>query len=829
MSTAPAHAPPRDTVPPRPAEPGGAAPALPRPLTSFVGRAREVTAVRALLGRPDVQLVTLSGPGGVGKTRLAQRVVEDLAGLPDFADGIWFVALAPVRDPALVASTIVQALGVRPVADQPPEHALTDFLRDRQALLILDNFEHVLEAGPLVTALLMTCPSLKILVTSRAVLRVSGEHVFVVPPMALLDADHLLPIELLRESDAVRLFVVRAAASAADFALTLDNAPAVVEICRRLDGLPLAIELAAARMGAFTPETLRRRLEERLSLLAGGPRDQPPRLRSMRDAIAWSYDLLDPDEQHLFRRLAVFVGGWTLDAMEAIVGPRGDEGDEEPALLLSSVLDALASLIDRSLVQQALGLAGESRFTMLETIREFALAQLVASGEAEAVHRRHERFFLALAERATLANYRPDGLQLLACQEADHANLRAALAWLERQRDLDDLSRLVTALANFWSLEGHLHEGQAWLEHVLAQGRDWTSPRRAMELIWLGLIVWLQGDDARALDLLDESLTLTSGDGDSVARFHGFTVRGYVLLSLGDLAHSAAHQAEALAMLPSLGDEAWMSCAASNQLGNLGNVALARGDIAAAESYFTQALDRQRALGYAPGTSHVLASQPILGLADVARAQGDLTTALARYQEALRLSREFRHVKVTGDALGGVAATLAAAGRWEQAARLFGAAESFHAKTGIPFYLDRQRALGLPEPWRRADESCGCEQPLRDALADQPHAMLPALPDPPAAARRWSEGQSLSIDEAAAEAMAARLHDAPAVDDHAGLTPREREVLRLLVDGKTDQEIAAALFISRRTAGTHVRHIYDKLDVTSRAAATAFAVRHGLV
>ena len=797
---------------------------LRRPLTSFIGREEQIAEVTSLLTQPGVRLVTLTGPGGVGKTRLALEVAR---GADAFPGGIWFVDLASVHDPALVGATIARALGIRQVAGKPVAHAIVATIGSRRVLLVLDNFEQIIPAGPLVTELLEACPALTVLVTSRVLLRVSGEHRFAVPAMTLPEADASAAPDDLIAAEAVRLFVERARARSPGFAITPANAGNIAAICRRLDGVPLAIELAAARTSAFSLATLLQRLDTSLPLLAGGPRDAPDRLRSMRDSIVWSYDLLTPAEQALFRQLGVFVGAWTLDAVEVVASE--DEG--EP------VLDRLAALIDASLVRPREDASGSSTYTMLETIREFAAEQLDAWDEADTVRRRHADFITGLAQRTSVAFFLPNGPELIAEMHIHAPNVPTALAWLERQGDVDGTLRLTGALPHFWNWEGLLADGRAMVERALAVGRQEASPALGKALIALAVLVQMQGDGEHALSLCQEGLALLP-DGDIYAHFGGYTLEGIITLrtynpSLRalDLNAAVAIQRRALELVRSAPELDWTAQAESTILGHLGNIAVASGAIDDAERFFTQALDLQRALGYEPGTSHIMANHPVAGLGDVARARLEHDAALARYRDGLSLARRFGDYRATAYALGGVAGTLAAMGRWREAARLFGADEAYHMRGGFHFELetmDRQRALGLPEPWLRAGESFGAGQPLRDALWSSRPVPIPPIPNPETAATLWQEGRGLTIEEACRLALEGDTPVAAAPDNPAGLSAREREVLRLLAAGQTDQEIADALYISRRTAATHIQHIYTKIGVSSRASAAAWAVRQGL-
>ncbi|HEX9440978.1 MAG TPA: AAA family ATPase, partial [Roseiflexaceae bacterium] len=442
---------------------------LPVQPTPLIGRDREVAAVCATFRRVDVRLVTLIGPGGVGKTRMGLQAAAEL--LDTFPDGVYFVALAPITDPALIAPTIAQMLGLQETGGRPLVALIEDYLRDKQLLLLLDNFEQVVVAAPLIAELLAAAPDLKLLVTSRAILHLSGEHVFPVPPLGLPDRQQLPTIERLSQYDAVALFIARARAARPEFQVTNDNAPAVAEICHRLDGLPLAIELAAARSAVLSPQALLVRLDQRLKLLTGGARDLPIRQQTLRDTIAWSYDLLDAAEQTLFARLAVFVGGARLEAAEAVTTLNVETFER------FNVLDGLTTLAEQSLLRQDEGEKGEPHFVMLETIREYALERLEQSGEAQSIRRQHAIYYLALAERAKVELSGTEQEARLLQLAAEYDDLRAALAWALGGGDAQVGIRLALALAGpswevgrfwsgFWALYSYSSEGQKWLEQV---------------------------------------------------------------------------------------------------------------------------------------------------------------------------------------------------------------------------------------------------------------------------------------------------------------------------------------------------------------------------
>ena len=565
---------------------------LPIQATPFIGRERELEVVRQRLLRPEVRLLTLTGTGGAGKTRLALQSAADL--LDEFPAGVFFIPLAPIGEATLVVSAIASALGVREGAGKPLMNALKDYLHQKQLLLVLDNFEQVASAAPLVSELWAAAPRLKMLVTSREMLRLYGEHNYPVPPLALPDPKHLPALERLRQYEAVQLFIERAQAAKAGFAITNENAPAVAEICARLAGLPLAIELAAARVRLLSPPAILARLS--LKLLTGGARDLPARQQTMRAAIGWSYDLLVAAEQTLFRRLAVFVGGCTLEAVEAVCNAEND--------LPMDILDGLGSLADKSLVEHD-EFGNEPRFRMLETLREYALERLEESGEAEALRRRHAQCHLTLAEKADSELRGPRAAARLDWFEMEHDNLRAALAWSLGQAtadaDIEMGMTLTTLMAGFWNIRGHLSEGREWLAKALAL-KPKKSASRALVLIWAGYLAYSQGDYASARALYEESLAIERELGDKAGIATSLNNLGLVAKAQGDYASARALHEESLAIWRELGNKAGIAMS----LNNLGNVAYAQGDYTSARALHEESLGIKRELGDKAGIAKSL-------------------------------------------------------------------------------------------------------------------------------------------------------------------------------------------------------------------------------
>ena len=599
---------------------------LPVQPTPFIGREREVVAARDLLQHPETQLLTLTGAGGVGKTRLGLQVAAD--SLRAFPDGTFVVELGPVTAADLVIPSIAKTVSVPEASGRSILDGLKEYLRDRQLLLVLDNFEHVLAAGAQVADLLSACPRVKALVTSREALHLRGERQLAVPPLALPDRSRVEPLDRLTGYEAIRLFVQRAQAVKSSFAIADGNAYAIAEICHRLDGLPLAIELAAARVNVLSPQALLARLEHRLAVLTSGPRDVPARQQTLRQTIAWSYDLLTPGEQVLFRRLAVFAGGCTLAAAEAVAGG----GEPDPSFDVANVVNGMASLVDKSLLRQEEE-DGESRFRMLETIREYALERLAAAGETERLQRIHAAYHLEFAEDAD-AGLLGGGRQAewLDRLEADHDNLRAALSCFARSGPAEHGLRLAAALRRFWRARGYIAEGREWTAELLAHPEARTRDRaRARALHAAGFFTSQQGDYGEARALFAESLEIFRELGDP----HGI---GWALVDLGYLtryegSHVAARSVleEGLEFLTRAGDSEGMAAA----LGNLGLVARDLGDADVAEGYLERSLALWQELDDRVGIGWALT-----GLAMAARARGRLDVAAARTEKSLAVWQE---------------------------------------------------------------------------------------------------------------------------------------------------------------------------------------------
>jgi predicted ATPase len=610
---------------------------IPGQRTGLVGREKEVAAAKELLMCKDVRLVTVTGPGGIGKTRLAMEVASDLVEL--FPGGIHFVPLSPLSDPSLIPSVIIQTLAIREAGGQSPLEILKKNLRDSlraPMLLVLDNFEHLIQAAPTLAELLATGPHLKILVTSRAALHVYGEHEFPVPALAVPDLRSMPPVDVVSQYPAVALFVQRGVAVKPDFALNRENASAVIEICARLDGLPLAIELAAARVKVLSPSSMRTRLASRLQLLTGGAQDLPQRQQTLRATIDWSYDLLSAAEQKLFRRLSVFVGGCTLEAVEAVCDTKGD--------LDLDLLDGMASMVDKSLMKQAEQANGESRFVMLETIREYAREKLAASGEEASTKRAHAAYCLVLAEEEAAELSSAERAEWLERFALEYDNFRAGLEWLTETGNAEWGLRLGAALFRFWEMREYFAEGRDRLGKLLKiAGAAAPTKARARALFAAGVLAGEQGDYASADALTRESLNIAHQLGDKQGVAVSLNALAVSSRDRGDVAVAHSLFEESLVQWRELGDQK----AVARSLSNLASVVKLQGDYARARSLYAECLSIFRGLGDGTGVAWSLNHQ-----GDVARDQGDSAAAQTLYEQGLAIFREL------GDRWG-IAGTLA--------------------------------------------------------------------------------------------------------------------------------------------------------------------------
>ena len=860
---------------------------LPAQLTSLIGREREVTAVRDLLQRPDVRLVTLIGTGGIGKTRLSLEVGAEL--LPAFPEGVYFVPLASINDETLVIPAIAHTLGLqhRYAERQQPlaEHMdyLKTFLREKQCLLLLDNFEQVVDATPDIAELLAACPRLIILVTSRAALHISGEHEFPLLPLALPDGTSPLAIHELTQYAAIALFLQRAMAIKPDFNVTTANIQTIAMICRRLDGLPLAIELAAARIKLLPPQALLQRLIHPLNVLTGGRQNAPERHQTLRTTIAWSYHLLNAVEQQLFCRISVFVGSCSLEAIEALYSTYPDR--------TMLVLDGVSSLIDKSLLRQ-IEQGDEPRIVMLETIREYALEMLNANGEERFSRHAHAVYYMTLAEESERELVGPQQTTWLERLEQEHDNLRVALNWAlqqdentnETQRRMEIALRLAGALRRFWQMHGHLNEGQTFTEKALSasEGILVTAQARAKALIAAGTLASIQNDYDRTEAYCRESLLLFRELGDQQGTALSLFLLSVVPMMKGNNVAARSLAEEALALFREMGDKeriAWSlstlglldtqeekyasararyeeSLALHRELSNKRGIAasllrlaqllfVSQGDQAALRSLLAEGLALNHELGEREGIANIhslsaqlafrqgdsssaraqieksillykeigqrrVLAESLAILARIVLAQGERTKARVLYDESQEIARKLNHMWLIATCLEGRAGIATEESQLAWAAQLWGAADSLRETIGVPIPLidrtDYERSVTT----------------VRTRMGEKDFEAA------------WEAGRAMTPEQAMASlanAVGAPLATPAATSSPtypAGLTAREVEVLRLVAKGLTSGEIARELKISEKTVAHHLTHTFNKTSSENRAAAVAFAIRHGL-
>jgi predicted ATPase/class 3 adenylate cyclase/DNA-binding CsgD family transcriptional regulator len=860
---------------------------LPIQPTPFIGREKEVVTVQQQLLREDVRLLTLTGPGGVGKTRLGLHVVTALS--EHFADGIWFVSLAPISDPDLVIPTITQMLGLSDTGEWSPLEQLKGYLREKQVLLLLDNFEQVVSASLQVADLLTVCPQLKVLVTSRIVLHVRAEHEFTVPMLALPNLKRLPDLVALSQYEAVALFIERAQAVKPDFQVTNANAPAVAEICARLDGLPLAIELAAARIKLLPPPALLARLGQHLQLLQSSSRDVPARQQTLWHTIKWSYDLLTAQEQQLFRWLSAFVGGCTLEAAEAVSAALGD------ALL--PVLDKVTSLIDKNLLLQTAQEGEEPRLMILEMIRDFGLESLTEHQEMEMTRAAHAAYYLALAKEADSWLLGLQQAVWLDRLEREHDNLRAAMQWLlgqagneramQGERSMETALRLGGALGRFWSVHGHISEGRTFLDRALAAREGIEVSVLAKALIYAADLAFIQSDYDHAEPLLQESLALYRDLEDQHGTAFALSLLGSVAWTKGHMATARTLTEEALAISRQVDDRE----RAANALFILGLVSSSLGEYNRARGLYEESVAIHRALGNKRGIAHALSqlAQVLLvsqgdrarvnslleeclavsqevgfkeGIAayycisgQVALIEGDLVTARSLAEKSVVLYTEMGHRHEIAKSLSVLGKVFALEGDYAAAQALFEQSLSITVKLGekwvaIVYLLELGEVVAAQRQFAWAAQLWGASEALRDALGipiplvertDYERSVLAAKVHlgERAFATAWVTGRSMMPEQALAalipvtKPISGEPSSVPPAKSSntypAGLTAREVEVLRLVARGLTDAQVAEQLVISPRTVNTHLTSIYNKLGVDSRTAASRFALEQRLV
>jgi predicted ATPase/DNA-binding CsgD family transcriptional regulator len=760
---------------------------LPLELSSFVGRKTELAEVKRLL--EDTRLLTLTGPGGCGKTRLALAVAGEL--VEGFEGGVWMVELGLLSNPSLVPQAVASAVGVREQSGRLLTETLSEHLGSKKVLLVLDNCEHLVEAcAELAEAFLRSCPRLRILATSREALSIVGEVAWPVPSLSLPDLRRLPAVENLPHYEAARLFIERAVAVNPTFAITEQNAPAVAQVCYRLDGIPLAIELAAARARVLSVEQISKRLDDSFGLLSAGSRTSMPRQRTLHATMDWSHDLLPDGERTLFRRLSAFAGGFSLEAAESVCAGEGLERDE--------VLDLLSHLVDKSLVV-ARELGTMVRYRLLETVRQYGVQKLDESGEAAEVKRRQAVFYLELVERVEPELNGPEQVSRLDELESENDNLRVAMDWALSEEEAGIAARLGWALRRFWLLRGHQSEGRRWMEALLE--RDIPPYPRSRVAMLAALMSYAQGDYRACEGYSPEALELSRQADDEPCAAYALTLLGLGAMHREDFEEATSRFQEALPLLRRSGEEQTVPLV----LVWLGNVALVQENRERAARMFEDALAlaRQRADGL---TTNVA----LYNLAQLALTGADLALAASLLEEGLSLSLQIGDQANLSYFLEGLAVVAGARGEANRSARILGAAEESMEEAGAPVYnyympdhVLYQRTLAA----------------VRSQLGEE------------AWTTAWGEGRAMSSEQAVEYALEQETVPETAAPETypAGLSAREVEVLRLVASGLTNAEVAKELFLSSRTVDWHMSSIYRKLGFHSRTEATRFAVEHDML
>ena len=821
-----------------------ALPSLPVQFTSFVGREQEITRVCELLRRPEIRLLTLIGTGGVGKTRLGLQVVTRLS--KDFADHVCFIPLMDVRDPELVIPTIAKALGLQEQGSRPLLEHVQAFLKQKRLLLLLDTFEQVIEAAPTLLHLLVSCCGLKILVTSRTVLRISGEQLFLVPPLALPELELLPKKEELLQYPAITLFLDRTRTILPEFLLTEENSRCIAEICLHLDGLPLAIELAVPHLQVLSPKTFLERLDQRFQLVTQGMRDAPGRQQTLQKTQEWSYRLLSRSEQHLFRVLSIFVGGCTLQALETI----WELAECLPAKEL--ILEGVVALLDKSMLTRSMQGDEEPRLLLLRTLREYGWQCLTLTGELQQLQWAHATYYLALAEQAEPELKGAHPCPWLEHLQREHENVREAFCFLMAQSENEARAgtemalRLATALERFWIIGGHVKEGHDLLERTLKRSHRVSSSIRGHALCLLATLARYQGDFHDAAAACEESLSIFRELGDPAGIAGSLYRLGYIAWRQGNADAARTSYEESLAIAQ--GERCQevrsetLSCFASlaffqpdaslarllieesldlsralhdqytiaSALNILGWVSLLQEDFMGARTLQEESLAICRALGNQRGMAH-----PLGALGEIASRMGDFAQACECYEESLAIVIRIDIRWIASVYLEGLARAALAQGEVIWAVYLLSAAQALRQILGASM------------------------TPLEGAQQEQALATLHDVLEEHVFAAAWAQGQTMSPEQAVAarslcpQAPSLSLFERQPVLNrlpvgwlHDDLTQRQREVLSLIAQGLTDAQVAKRLCISPRTVNCHLTAIYRTLQVSSRSAATRYALEH---